>query len=80
MSLQQLSIDLGMKVECRPVEFDEVPSFEEVGACGTAAVITPIRKIVDPDTNKIYEFCCDGKPGPVSTKLIQQADFNTVRR
>jgi branched-chain amino acid aminotransferase len=72
MSLQQLSIDLGMKVECRPVEFDEVPSFEEVGACGTAAVITPIRKIFDPDTNKIYEFCSDGNPGPVSTKLYNK--------
>jgi branched-chain amino acid aminotransferase len=72
LSLQQLSIDLGMKVECRPIEFEEVPSFEEVGACGTAAVITPIRKIVDPDTNKIYEFCCDGKPGPVSTVLYNK--------
>jgi branched-chain amino acid aminotransferase len=72
MSLQQLSKDMGLKVECRPVEFDEVPSFEEVGACGTAAVITPIRKIFDPDTNKIYTFCTDGKPGPISTSLYHR--------
>ncbi|MBN2814916.1 MAG: branched chain amino acid aminotransferase, partial [Bacteroidales bacterium] len=50
----------------------ELSSFEEVGACGTAAVITPIRKIVDPDTNAIYEYCRDGKPGPVSTRLYQK--------
>jgi branched-chain amino acid aminotransferase len=71
-SLQQLSQDLGMKVERRPVSFDELPTFEEVGACGTAAVITPIRKIVDPDHNKIYEYCRDGKPGPVSTRLYNK--------
>jgi branched-chain amino acid aminotransferase len=72
LSLQQLCLDMGMKVEHRPVPIDELSSFEEVGACGTAAVITPIRKIVDPDTNTIYEYCCDGKPGPVSTRLYQK--------
>ena len=69
MSLQQLCRDLGMEVECRPVPLEELSSFDEVGACGTAAVITPIRKIVDPDTNHIYSFCSDGEPGPVSTRL-----------
>jgi branched-chain amino acid aminotransferase len=72
MSLQQLSLDLGLKVERRPVPFEELPSFEEVGACGTAAVITPIRKIVDPDNNRIYEYCLDGQPGPVSTRLYNK--------
>jgi len=72
LSLQQLCNDLGIKVEKRPVLFDELETFEEVGACGTAAVITPIRKIVDPDTNRIYEYCCEGQPGPVSTKLYNK--------
>jgi branched-chain amino acid aminotransferase len=72
MSLQQLAKDIGMKVECRPVEFTEVSTFEEVGACGTAAVITPIRKIVDPDENRIFDFCKDGKPGPQSTRLYNK--------
>lgn len=72
MSLQQLCKDMGMKVEKRQIPFEELSTFEEVGSCGTAAVITPIRKIVDPDTNKIYEYCCDGKPGPVCTKLYNQ--------
>ncbi len=72
MSLQQLCSDLGMKVEKRQVPFEELSTFEEVGACGTAAVITPVRKIVDPDTNRIYEYCTDGKPGPVSTRLYNK--------
>jgi branched-chain amino acid aminotransferase len=69
MSITELAKDEGMKVERRQVPVEELSTFEEVGECGTAAVITPIRKIVDPDVNKIYEFCKDGKPGPISTKL-----------
>lgn len=38
---------LGMPVEERPVPFKEVPSFSECGLCGTAAVLTPVGKIVD---------------------------------
>ena len=38
---------LGMKVEHREVYFDEVKDFAEAGLCGTAAVISPIGKIVD---------------------------------
>jgi len=72
MSLQQLSRDMGMSVEQRPVPVEELPSFEEVGACGTAAVITPIRKIVDPEYNIIYDYCKDGNPGPVSASLYQR--------
>ena len=72
MSLQQLCRDMGMKVEQRPVPVDELSTLEEVGACGTAAVITPIRKIVDPETNLIYDYCKDGNPGPVSTSLYNK--------
>jgi branched-chain amino acid aminotransferase len=72
MSLQQLCRDEGIGVECRPVPFEEVPTFEEVGACGTAAVITPISKIVDPDTNRIFSYCPDGNPGPVTTMLYHK--------
>jgi branched-chain amino acid aminotransferase len=48
---------------------EELETFDEVGACGTAAVITPIRKIVDLDNNKFYDFSNDNKPGPISTQL-----------
>lgn len=38
---------LGLKVEERVVEFEEVKEFTECGLCGTAAVISPVGKIVD---------------------------------
>lgn len=72
MSLIQLAEDLGLKVERRPVAVDELETFEEVGACGTAAVISPIGEIFDIDVNKKYTFCKDGKAGPISTKLYNK--------
>ncbi len=71
MSLMTLAEDMGMKVERRPVAVEELSTFEEVGACGTAAVITPIRKIIDPETNHIYSYGTDNKPGSVSTRLYE---------
>ena len=38
---------LGLEAEEREVYFDEVKDFAEAGLCGTAAVISPIGKIVD---------------------------------
>ncbi len=71
-SLMELAIDLGLEVERRPVAIEELAGFDEVGACGTAAIISPIRKIVDRDSGKVYEFCKDGKAGPVSEKLYKK--------
>ncbi|GAB4312022.1 MAG: branched-chain amino acid aminotransferase [Bacteroidales bacterium] len=71
-SLRALAEDMGMKVEMRHVPVEELETFDEVGACGTAAVITPIKKIVDRQTGKTYEFCKDGKAGPISTQLYQR--------
>jgi branched-chain amino acid aminotransferase len=71
-SLIEIAQSLGMKTERRRVPVEELSTFEETGACGTAAVITPIAKIVDPDVNKIYEYCKDGNPGPVSMKLYNK--------
>lgn len=42
MSLTQIAKDLGMTVERRHVPEEELAEFEEAGACGTAAVISPI--------------------------------------
>ncbi len=68
-SLMQLAEDLGMKVERRPILEEELSTFEEAGACGTAAVISPISYIDDPDNDKRYVISKDGKPGPISQKL-----------
>ena len=41
---------LGLKTEERPVAFDEVKDFAEVGLCGTAAVISPVGRICRGET------------------------------
>ncbi|MDR1671308.1 MAG: branched-chain amino acid aminotransferase [Alistipes sp.] len=69
MSLRQLAADFGLKVEEREVAFEEIPTFEEAGACGTAAVISPIGHIYDPDANKSYTIGDGTNPGPWSVKL-----------
>lgn len=73
-SLMQIAEDLGMTVEQRPVLEDEIAEFDEAGACGTAAVISPILRIDDLDENKSYQISKDGNAGPVSTRL-----YNALR-
>jgi len=41
-----IAADMGMDVQVRPIPFREVPDFVEVGACGTAVVLTPVNEIV----------------------------------
>jgi branched-chain amino acid aminotransferase len=72
MSLMQLAAEMGLKVEKRHIPLEELSEFDEVGACGTAAVITPIRKIVDPEQNIIFQYCKDNIPGPISTELYHR--------
>ena len=69
LSLQEICGHMGMKVEKRPIPVSELDSFDEVGACGTAAVITPVRRIIDPDNNVTYEYCKGNQPGEISSKL-----------
>ena len=71
-SLMQLAEDLGMKVERRQIPEEELSTFEEAGACGTAAVISPIAKIDDLETKQSFVFSKDGKPGPICTKLYNK--------
>jgi branched-chain amino acid aminotransferase len=70
MSLEQIAKDLGLTVERRKVPVEELETFEEAGACGTAAIITPIRKIVDGDMGKEYYY--GDSAGEISTKLYNQ--------
>ncbi len=72
MSLIDIAASLGMKTERRQIPVEELASFAETGACGTAAVISPIAKIFDAENNQIYEYCKDGKPGAVSMKLYNK--------
>ena len=70
-SLMQIAKDLGLEVEQRPVHVYELADFDEAGACGTAAVITPILRIDDLDEEKSYIISKDGNAGPISTKLYE---------
>lgn len=70
-SLQTLAKSMGMKVEIRPVPVEELADFEETGACGTAAVITPFAKVVDIEKDITYTFGDGQNPGPVTTKLYE---------
>ena len=59
---------LGLEVEERPVHKDELKDFAECGLCGTAAVISPVGKIVDHGT----EICLPSgmtEMGPITKKL-----------
>ena len=71
-SLMQLAEDMGLKVERRPIPEEELTTFEEAGACGTAAVISPIERIDDLENHKSYVIAKDGKPGPISEKLYHK--------
>jgi branched-chain amino acid aminotransferase len=71
LSLLKLTEHLGMKVERRQIPVEELPTFEEAGACGTAAVITPFNKIDDLELKKSYSFCKNQKPGPACIKLYE---------
>ncbi|MDD7303954.1 MAG: branched-chain amino acid aminotransferase [Prevotellaceae bacterium] len=71
-SLMQVARDLGMKVERRPIPVEELATFEEAGACGTAAVISPVSYIDDEETGTRYDF--GPEAGPWSRKL-----FDTLR-
>ena len=59
---------LGMKVEHRKVALEEVKDFAECGLCGTAAVISPVGKIVDHGKEICFPSGME-EMGPVIKKL-----------
>lgn len=59
---------LGLEVEERPVYFDEVKDFAECGLCGTAAVISPVGKVVDHGKEICFPSGME-EMGPVTKKL-----------
>ena len=59
---------LGLKVEEREVLLEEVKDFAECGLCGTAAVISPVGKIVDHGKEIILPAGME-QMGPVTQKL-----------
>jgi branched-chain amino acid aminotransferase len=66
-SLQTLAADSGMKVERRKIEVTELRDFAEVGACGTAVVITPVHSILYGESE--FTYGSPDKAGGTLTKL-----------
>jgi len=74
---------LGLTVERRPVTFEEVADFDEVAACGTAVVITPVSDLVRDDAASLVfpkedrqrrreeDESCAPSVGPVSKQLYE---------
>ena len=59
---------LGLEAEEREIAFDEVKDFAECGLCGTAAVISPVGRIVDHGQEICFPAGMDTM-GPVTQKL-----------
>lgn len=59
---------LGLEVAERDCLIDNLNEFKEAGACGTAAVITPIRNIAHKDW--VHTFDNGDEVGPVTQKLF----------
>ena len=61
---------LGLEVEERKVKFEEVKDFAECGLCGTAAVISPVGKIVDHGKEICFPAGME-EMGPITKKLYE---------
>lgn len=59
---------LGMEVEERPVKLEELKDFAECGLCGTAAVLSPVGRIVDHGKEICFPSGMN-EMGPVVKKL-----------
>ena len=64
---------LGLEVEERPIKLEELENFAECGLCGTAAVISPVGKIVDHGKEICFPSGMSDM-GPVTKKL-----YDTLR-
>ncbi len=71
-SLMVLAEEIGLKVETRKIPYEEISDFEEVGACGTAAVISPIKGIYDADNDKWFKYGNQNDAGEWSLKLYNK--------
>ena len=76
LSLQQLAKDMGHTVEVRTVPYEELREFAEIGACGTAVVVTPVYEVVRGDD--VIRVGSETECGPNLLKLhnaVQDIQF-----
>jgi branched-chain amino acid aminotransferase len=68
-SLQTLAADMGLKVKREPIALDALDQFSEIGACGTAAVITPIHSV--RHGGRVFTFGSPKKGGDTLARLYR---------
>lgn len=70
-SVCEIAKSLGWKVEARPIPYEELPSFSEVMAAGTAAALVPIKSItMESKGDKFVYRDGSDEPGPACVKLL----------
>ena len=54
------------------IKYEELPSFSEVLAAGTAAALVPIKSITRNSTNDTFSYIAEDseEPGPICVKLL----------
>ncbi|KAK3691694.1 hypothetical protein LTR37_018487 [Vermiconidia calcicola] len=72
-SICDIAESWGWKVERRSIKYDELPSFSEIAAAGTAAALVPIKSITMRSRNDVFKYQGGGdEPGPAVVKLLAQ--------
>ncbi|KAL8681865.1 MAG: hypothetical protein Q9186_002022 [Xanthomendoza sp. 1 TL-2023] len=70
-SVCEIAQSFGWKVEKRPIEYGELPSFTEVMAAGTAAALVPIKSITMKSKGDKFLYQGGGdEPGPACVNLL----------
>ncbi|ATZ46293.1 hypothetical protein BCIN_01g09170 [Botrytis cinerea B05.10] len=71
-SILEIGKSLGWKTEVRSIKYEELPTFTEVMAAGTAAALVPIRSITRYSDNKTTEYIPSSSedPGAICEKLL----------
>ncbi len=69
-SLMQVAEDLGLRVERRRIPVEELEEFVEVGAVGTAAVITPVHAIQYRD--RLFTYGDEDHVGETTRRLYER--------
>lgn len=70
-SVCEIAKSFGWKVECRPIKYNEISTFTEVMAAGTAAALVPIKSITMRSRNDRFTYQGESDdPGPACKKLL----------
>jgi len=71
-SVLEIARSLGWKTEKRSIKYEELPSFSEVLAAGTAAALVPIKSITRKSRDETFSYieATSEEPGPFCIKLL----------